>query len=96
MPSADLPARFNDHLSMEKAWRWNGLHYTNTCNAWLDRMDAQRREVMKVLESTYGESNADRWWMRWRMFFMACAELFNYNGGNEWFVSHYRFRKVEE
>ncbi|MEO1204054.1 MAG: cyclopropane-fatty-acyl-phospholipid synthase family protein [Pseudomonadota bacterium] len=93
MPSMDLPLRFADHLSVEKTWQWNGTHYAKTCNAWLALMDERRAEVMPVLAATYGDSEADRWWMRWRMFFMACAELFDHSGGNEWFVSHYRFGK---
>ena len=94
MPSADLPMRFADHLAVEKVWHWNGEHYARTCNAWLDLMDSRRAAVMPILAATYGENDAERWWMRWRMFFMACAELFDYDGGDEWFVSHYRFRKA--
>ncbi len=37
--------------------------------------------------------NAQQWWMRWRMFFMACEELFGYNNGQEWWVSHYLFER---
>ncbi len=95
MPSVDLPLRFAEHLNIEKTWQWNGEHYAKTCNAWLDLMDSRKDAVMPILRETYGEADADRWWMRWRMFFMACAELFDYAGGNEWFVSHYRFKKTE-
>jgi cyclopropane-fatty-acyl-phospholipid synthase len=49
---------------------------------------------MPVLASCYGDANADLWWQRWRIFFMACAELFNYRGGTEWYVGHYRFKKA--
>ena len=94
MPSADLPMRFADHLAIEKNWQWNGSHYAKTCNAWLKQMDSRRDRIMPILRETYGEDEAERWWMRWRMFFMACAELFDYDGGTEWFVSHYRFRKA--
>ncbi len=93
MPSADLPLLFAEHLNVERRWHWNGMHYAKTCRAWLERMDARRADIMPILAETYGEDEAGRWWMRWRMFFMACEELFRYNGGNEWFVSHYRFRQ---
>lgn len=95
MPSANLPLRFAEHLTIEKRWHWNGQHYAQTCNAWLDRMDGNRQAIMPVLEKCYGKANAELWWQRWRIFFMACAELFDYDEGHEWFVGHYLFRKAE-
>ncbi|MBT8062915.1 MAG: cyclopropane-fatty-acyl-phospholipid synthase family protein [Gammaproteobacteria bacterium] len=92
MPSDDLPLRFQDHLKLRRRWRWNGRHYEQTCNAWLEEMDLNEDEVMTVLTDTYGE-DAPRWWMRWRMFYMACAELFGYDEGRQWWVSHYLFEK---
>ncbi len=93
MPSTELPLHFQQDLDIEKLWRWNGRHYARTCNAWLAQMDMRREQVIPVLKATYGINEAERWWMRWRMFFMACAELFAWDDGREWFVSHYRFRK---
>lgn len=29
----------------------------------------------------------------WRLFYLACSELFNYRGGEEWGVGHYVFTK---
>lgn len=94
MPSTSLPLHFQGDLNVERTWRWSGRHYARTCNAWLERMDGQRDSLLPVLESAYGSASAERWWMRWRMFFMACAELFAWNDGQEWFVSHYLFRKA--
>jgi len=93
MPSADLPLRFADDLAIDKRWNWNGNHYARTCNAWLAAMDNDEERVMTVLGGCYGPDNARLWWQRWRMFFMACAELFAYDDGSEWFVGHYLFRK---
>ena len=94
MPSADLPLRFADHLAIDQRWHWNGQHYARTCNAWLERMDSNRETVMQALADCYGEADASLWWQRWRMFFMACAELFDYDEGHEWYVGHYLFRKA--
>ena len=96
MPSADLPLRFAGDLAIDRQWTWNGKHYAQTCRAWLQLLDQRKADVMPVLVSTYGEDEADRWFMRWRMFFMACEELFRYRGGREWFVSHYLFRRAAD
>ena len=93
MPSDDLPMHFQDELKLEKRWRWNGCHYQKTSEAWLQNLDANRDALWPVLENTYGHDFAKMWFMRWRMFFLAVAELFGYRDGNEWFVSHYLFSK---
>lgn len=92
MPSETLLDRFDENLVMEKRWQVNGRHYERTLNEWLKRMDERRDAVMPILRDTYGK-DAQTWWIYWRIFFMACAELFGYRDGREWFVSHTRFVK---
>jgi cyclopropane-fatty-acyl-phospholipid synthase len=89
MPSDELALRFQERLHLLKRWRWDGRHYEKTANAWLANLDARRAKALPVLAATYGEANAAQWLQRWRIFFMACAELFGYRGGQEWWVSHY-------
>ena len=93
MPGDDLPLHFQQELTLKRQWRWQGEHYEKTSNAWLSNMDKNKDTVWPILEKTYGVDQAQKWWMRWRMFFMACAELFAYNNGQEWYVSHYLFSK---
>ena len=95
MPSADLPLFFQDDLRIEKRWRWNGTHYQKTANAWLANMDADRDSIKPILKATYGDAEVSRWWSRWRIFFMACAELFGYDDGAEWMVGHYLFSRAD-
>lgn len=91
MPSADTLLRFQRHLRIESMWRIPGTHYERTANHWLRNQDARRHEVMEVLGEVYGPKLAALWFQRWRMFWMACAELFGYDQGREWLVAHYRF-----
>ncbi|MBE0564530.1 MAG: class I SAM-dependent methyltransferase [Krumholzibacteria bacterium] len=95
MPAYDLLDAFDDHLQVLQKWRVPGGHYRDTCEAWLRRLDARRDEVRAVLAETYGPDQVTRWQVRWRVFFMACAELFAYGGGDEWFVGHYLLGKGE-
>jgi cyclopropane-fatty-acyl-phospholipid synthase len=93
MPSDDLALRFQDQLRLEARWRWDGRHYQRTANAWLANMDARRATIWPILERVYGAAEAQRWWSRWRMFFMSCAELWGYDDGRQWWVSHYLFSR---
>jgi cyclopropane-fatty-acyl-phospholipid synthase len=92
MPSDDLLLHFQRDLVLEDHWRFSGLHYARTLEAWLSRCDAQRSDLLRLFE-TLTPADAARQYQRWRMFFMACSELFGYQGGGEWFVSHYLFSK---
>lgn len=93
MPSDDLFLHVQDAFTVDAHWRLSGTHYERTANAWLANMDRHRAEVDAVLAHAYGADEVTRWRVRWRVFFMACAEMFGYRGGEEWIVSHYRFRK---
>lgn len=90
MPAASLFERYAEHLILREQWRVGGEHYHKTCEAWLDRLDQNREPVVRILEDAHG-GDANRWFHRWRLFLIACSELFAYRGGSEWFVSHYRW-----
>jgi cyclopropane-fatty-acyl-phospholipid synthase len=93
MPSDHLLLYFNDNMSIEKHWHVSGMHYSKTSEAWLQNMDKYKAEIIPLFKKTYGEKEAFKWWVYWRIFYMACAELWGYNNGEEWIVSHYLFAK---
>ena len=92
MPAADTLLWFQDALQIEDRWLLDGTHYERTANHWLENQDAQRDTIMPILRKAYGDA-APLWFQRWRMFWMACAELFGYDQGREWMVAHYRFSR---
>jgi cyclopropane-fatty-acyl-phospholipid synthase len=92
MPAADTLLWFQQHLRIEQRWQMDGSHYQRTADHWLQRQDSNREAVMGVLQQAYG-AQAALWYQRWRMFWMACAEMFGYADGQEWLVAHYRFSR---
>ena len=94
MPADTLFWRYQDHLALSEHWRVNGRHYGQTAEHWLQNIDRNRAQAEAALRADGLDATATKLQInRWRIFFMACAELWNFRGGNEWFVSHYRFTK---
>lgn len=93
MPSPDLLPESTQALNLEQEWVINGTHYSKTLEAWLQRQDKHRDKLIPILAKTYGEEDAEIWFQRWRIFWMASSELFKYRNGQEWPVHHYRFTK---
>lgn len=97
MPSADLLLHFQRDLAVERRWWVSGIHYSRTCEDWLTRMLRNKEAIWPALKATYGgEDQAARWWNRWQVFYLACSELFRYEGGDTWGVVHYLFEKPRE
>jgi cyclopropane-fatty-acyl-phospholipid synthase len=93
MPSHDLLLHFQRDLVLENRWAVSGTHYARTLEDWLVKCDQRRGELLPIFQADLGPVEGKLQFQRWRMFFMACAELFAYRGGNEWFVAHYLFAK---
>lgn len=94
MYAEDSLRHFSDHLRPEQSWSWNGLHYQRTALAWLANLDRHRRQALEILASTRGRTEARLLLQRWRIFFLAVAELFGYRDGTEWYVAHHRLVPV--
>jgi len=56
-------------------------------------MDKEIVAVKEIMEVTYGKEEAVKWTVYWRTFFIALAELFAYNNGDEWMIAHFLFKK---
>ena len=93
MPSDGLLREFQGHLKLIQQWRVDGRHYQATAEDWLRNMDRNSRKIGPLLASAYGRGQARKWRSYWRIFYMACAELWGFAQGREWFVSHYLFEK---
>ena len=92
MPSDDLLYNFSDMFKVGEHWRVNGTHYAKTARHWLENMDKNKTAITTLFKKHYG-SEYKRWWSYWRIFFISCEELWAFDNGNEWFVSHYLLEK---
>lgn len=93
MPAMDTLLHFQNELSIENKWSLSGQHYEKTARAWLENTDKNKDNIIKCFTDAYGKDEAKLWLQRWRMFYMACEELFGYREGREWLVGHYLFKK---
>ena len=89
MPSADLLPQVARGLEPSEQWAVAGHHYARTLRAWLDRLDDDAPRARQLLAETYGPRRAPAWLRRWRVFTIACEELFAFRDGREWHVSHH-------
>jgi cyclopropane-fatty-acyl-phospholipid synthase len=95
MPSRDLALDVASPLVADASWTVPGTHYTRSSEDWIANMRRRRPEILAVFSACYGPGEAERWFQRWRVFFLSCAELFGWDEGREWVVAHHRLRLAE-
>ena len=102
MPSHDLFLHFQQNVQLENMWWVNGNHYAKTCEHWLQKQDSNNTagKAVKLLREDAknkdkDEMEGEKTFYRFRVFYLACAEFFKTNGGNEWGVGHYLFSKID-
>ena len=95
MPSHDLLPRVVQGLDPVDQWAMSGKHYARTLRSWLQRLDADAVRARQLLADTYGRAHAAAWLRRWRVFTIACEELFAFDDGDEWHVSHHLFSRPD-
>jgi cyclopropane-fatty-acyl-phospholipid synthase len=88
MPSADLLEHVDSPFSVEQRHEISGVHYARTAEAWHSNLVANAQRVQDLFARDLGESEAKRRYERWRLFFLACAELFGFQSGTQWVVAH--------
>lgn len=93
MPADKLFYHFQDDLKIVDHWKVDGIHYEKTSYAWLQNMDKNKKRILELFEETYGKGEGMKWFRYWRIFYMACEELWAFDNGKEWIVSHYLFEK---
>jgi len=92
MPAQDLIEQVRIPFAVEARWAVSGANYARTAEAWLDNLAARRGAALDALAAAHGPGGARRALERWRLFFLACAELWGFDGGREWLVTHARLR----
>ena len=95
MPNHNLFKDLNSDLNYQKSWMLSGTHYEKTSNAWLEKMDLNKRKILELFKKKNSNSMAKKKFHFWRLFFIACAEIFGYDEGGEWVVSHHLFKKSD-
>lgn len=95
MPSVDLFSHFDRDLRVRQSWKINGTHYWKTCEAWLRNLDGSRSQLLELFGEVLSPDEARVTLQRWRIFLLACSELFRYESGQRWLVGHYLFEKAE-
>ncbi len=88
MPSRDLLREIDAPFDVVEQWDVGGEHYAKTAEAWLANLDRHEAEITELFARETTREEAIRRVRRFRLFFLACAELFGYRGGAEWFVTH--------
>lgn len=89
MPPLDLFDHVAGPFQLLERWETGGGDYARTCRAWRRNLDLGRPAVVERLSRDLPTAEANRQWQRWRMFLIACEELFAHDGGRQWLVSHH-------
>lgn len=91
--SSEAMLMFQKYFSIEDHWKISGTHYSKTADNWLKKFDANRCEILPLIEKSYGKKISWITFQRWRHYLLKTREQFAINSGQQWILGQYLFKK---
>mgnify|MGYP001165414356 CR=1 FL=1 len=86
MPNLDIFQILDNPFQIEKVWKVSGINYHKTLEFWYANLKANKNDILKI--DFYDDLKQEIHFNRWKVFIIACSELFKLNHGEEFIVGH--------
>ena len=92
MPNLDILKMIDHSYKIEELRRVSGMNYHKTLELWYENLKLNKNKIMKT-DFKDDKLSSKIHYNRWKVFILACSELFKLHNGEEYLVAHALLKK---